>query len=673
MKIVPIVAAVALGAVGTPGGGAPTPPLETYLSYEGNLPRWWSAAQAGWRCWEEGKEAEAVARWEAAQEDGFQESRAFFRMGIHYYEAGEWERAAVYLARSRPWVEAESGDPVLKLRLYRSLGRALAELGRIDEAMINYRRALALDPADTAARVGLAGLCLRRGMIGAAESEADKVLENDPGNARALLIMARAAEQDGGYSRAAGIYRRILAADPAADDARLALGRILYYRLADPASARKELKEYLLRRPDDPSALAVLAEADLVLGDREAAGEAAARAVALDPRSYRGLVILGQLAFGKGEYSTAREFYRRAWESDRSLAPAEYGLGMVALQEGKLVEAEQFLRRACAHAPGFADAEYNLGVVFERGGRTEEAEGVFRKLVSEQPGYFPGHLAMGGLLYNQRRIKDALPFFLNAAALDRNRWEPYYYVGKCLIDQGRYRPALEALESAARIAPGNASVLTDIGVARQRLGDLDAAREAFASALEIEPDSIRARIDLALLEQEASRPGRAREEYRRALIVRPGDVRWGYEYEPGDMLRELSEGLSRHLATGVDYISLFGLIENVSRDDPAFPEMVPLLEKLLVEHPREPGYPYLIGLCFQRMNDASRAEHYFSRALQIDLDFAPAHLSLGRMYLLQERFPEARAHLEAFVALVPRGEASDAARVLLESLPDGGS
>jgi len=663
----PVLSALTLSLI-VPGG---TPAREggksPYLGFEDDLPPWTAEVKAAEKLWAEGRREQALERWERARELGYQDSLVLARLGLAYYERGDYAGAVSCLAPARIGVEQGAGEEGLKLELYRALCDSLFRLGRRTEALIGYRRALAVYPADLELRLGLAETHLAGGGFPAARAEAEKALALAPGHPRALAVLGRAAEAAGDFARAAAAYRGVLAAEPARSRERFALGCLLFYRFSDLPAAAAELALVLAYEPAHAPARALLAEILLREGKPEEAEIEARRALADDPESYNALVILGRISLGRDDRA-AEEFFRRAYALDPAPAGAEYGLGVLALQAAKPVEAEVRLRRALRREPGMFEAAYHLGVALDRQGKRAEARKVFLGLVESRPDYFPAHLALGKSFLQVSDPASALPYFLNAAALNKDDWEARFYAGKAFLALEKYRQALEEFAVSAALAPLNPAVGNETGLAYWKLGETAKAEEAFRKALALDPDYIRARINLSVLAAGLRRFPSAAEEYRQALIIRPGEIRWGYPEEPGELLREISEGLSRHLATGVDYISLYELAGNLAHGE-GVRELVPLLEKLSASQPRQPGYPFLLGLCAQDAGDLSRAESYFNRALQLDLDFAPAHLSLGRLLLLRDRPREARSHLEAFLSLAPPGPGADAAAELLGSLP----
>ena len=101
------------------------------------------------------------------------------------------------------------------------LGDLLAAAGRHDEALEEYREALALDPSDEL-RLSLARAFLALGRTGEAAVLVDLVLEADSASAAALVLKSRLLLNEGDLDGARDAYRRAIAADAGQADAELA-------------------------------------------------------------------------------------------------------------------------------------------------------------------------------------------------------------------------------------------------------------------------------------------------------------------------------------------------------------------------------------------------------------------------------------------------------------------
>ncbi|MCX6349725.1 MAG: tetratricopeptide repeat protein, partial [Candidatus Aureabacteria bacterium] len=484
----------------------------------------------------------------------------------------------------------------------------------------------------------------------------------------ALWLIAKTAERRGDFTQAAAGYREVLAVDPGWWETRQALGLILYSRLGKTDEARRELETVIAQSPTAAVSRAALSEIWLDRGDFARAGDEAAAALAVDPNNYQALVVLGQISLQGGEPARAEELFRRAARISGGGPLAHYGLGLLAARDKDWTKAEEYFRDALDAYPVFVEARYNLAVALEAEGKREEALAALEAVVSVRPDFFLAHAARGRILYLSGRYDPAIPALRNALALDPRAWEPPYFLGKCYYEKREDQTALAYLKEAAELAPDNPAVLSDLGLAYDRAGQPGPARETLQRALQANPHYVRAALNLAVLEARGKGVGGEAAEYRRALIVKPGDVAWGFDGEESDFVEKLVSGLDGYLAVGIDYLSLYELIQNAYRDQPILKDLVPILEKKAAQQPLKPQFQHLLGLAYQDAGKTKEAEERFKKALKLDSDFAAAHLSMGYLYAQQGKTALARDHLEAFIALSPDSSLTPPVREYLEGL-----
>jgi len=110
---------------------------------------------------------------------------------------------------------------------YYHMGVALAERGRLDEAMVNYSQALKIDPNYPSAHFGLASILMQRGELDRAVIEYERAVQLDPGDARLLYDLANLLVEQGRIDEAITRYREALRIAPLDDNIHNNLGTAL--------------------------------------------------------------------------------------------------------------------------------------------------------------------------------------------------------------------------------------------------------------------------------------------------------------------------------------------------------------------------------------------------------------------------------------------------------------
>jgi tetratricopeptide (TPR) repeat protein len=224
--------------------------------------------------------------------------------------------------------------------------------------------------------------------------------------------------------------------------------------------------------------------------------------------------------------------------------------------------------------------------------------------------------------------------------------------GRDLASLEEWGLAAEAFHRATLARPGYAEAWAYLGEARQHLGNLEHSKNSdpansrdglpeLRKALELDPDSLAAHLFLALywsrqerydLALEAIRSARKLDpknpdlevEYARNLAA-SGDLPGAYEaYQQAIALAPLDPAYRRHL---VDFSLRYSFqVEQVA---------LPVARQLIIEDLGDPANLDLMAQVFIKQGDLANAERFLNRALQANPDYAPAHLHLGMLYILQ--------------------------------------
>jgi protein O-GlcNAc transferase len=256
--------------------------------------------------------------------------------------------------------------------------REAAQAGRLEEA---ERLCAAVAEGDESAALNLRGaLAGMRGDFAAAAALFRRVLERQPGNAKAAFNLGECCRRQGDVAGALAGYARAIESDPDMLDA---------YR---------------------HGALAATTEAALAA----AAGE---DGIARYARS-RAANYLNALALKleAGDPATAEATYREA----AALAPEDavvlVNLGELLLALGRPKEAEAVLRQAIALAPS-PEAQTNLGVALAALGRGEAAIDAYRAALTLEPDHLNAQSNLGGALAATGRRVEALAALRTALTL----------------------------------------------------------------------------------------------------------------------------------------------------------------------------------------------------------------------------------------------------------------
>jgi superkiller protein 3 len=176
-------------------------------------------------------------------------------------------------------LEAASDEAVQR----NNLGASLLQQGKVDEAVAEFQKAVALDPKYVAAQLNLGYAYDRKGQIEEAMAQYQKVIALEPGNLFAHNNLGVLYDKKGLYTEAVKEFEQVLQVDPSNATARDNLERaksstgIAQEREERFAQARKEVEA----RPNDPRAAYNLGRLHASFGEKEQALKWLAKALEL--------------------------------------------------------------------------------------------------------------------------------------------------------------------------------------------------------------------------------------------------------------------------------------------------------------------------------------------------------------------------------------------------------
>lgn len=175
-------------------------------------------------------------------------------------------------------------------------------------------------------------------------------------------------------------------------------------------------------------------------------------------------------------------------------------LGGVQLQAGQLVEAEASIRKAMTLNPDDPEALVQLSSVQDRAGKHTEAEKTLRDLLRRHSDYATALNNLGyQLLERGERFDEALKLIEQAVAIEPINGSFLDSLGWANFKLGRLEKARENLERAMMYSRRNATLHEHLGDVLKELGKLAEARRQWERALEysIEADEM-ARLKVKL-------------------------------------------------------------------------------------------------------------------------------------------------------------------------------
>ncbi len=331
------------------------------------------------------------------------------------------------------------------------LGAVYVGLGRLEQAVASYTRALQIKPDLVEAHNNLGAALNNLGKSDQAISSINKALQIKPDFAEAHYNLGAALNNLDKPEEAVASYEKALRLKPDYTDAHYNLGNALN-RLGEPEEAVSSLRKALQIKPD-------FAEAHNNLG-----------------------AVLYKL----GKPGQAVSSLRKALQINPNYAEAHYNLGNALNDLEKAEEAVSSLAKALQIKPDYAEAHNNLGNTLSDLGKRDEAISSLAKALQIKPDYAEAHRNLSTVKKYQDgdpQTHQMLQLVERRSLSDEDRMHLSFALGKAHGDIGNHDKAFSYLLDGNRLR--KAELKYDISTARTLFTKIKATFSEALPALDV--------------------------------------------------------------------------------------------------------------------------------------------------------------------------------------------
>ena len=273
--------------------------------------------------------------------------------------------------------------------------------GKLDEASAMIDRILEDAPDDAPALLLRSGLRFTDGQFGDAIGDLRLVLRKEPENARALLLMAQAYVSTNDLVLAKDTYRRLLEVAPESPEGLQQLA-MLYVSSKEFAEAETLLRRHLEKQPADILASGRLVEVLMAQDKSAGAEEEARRMIALANQSGVGDFSLGRVMAQKQDYNAAAEAFRKSVAARRDDPLPLEGLVRSLLAAGKQGEAINVLNQQLDANQNELFSKFLLGGIYGVQGDQANASKYLEEVLQDKPDSVVAWASLAGLYPKDR-------------------------------------------------------------------------------------------------------------------------------------------------------------------------------------------------------------------------------------------------------------------------------
>lgn len=368
---------------------------------------------------------------------------------------------------------------------YVRLAAALVDMGGLDEAESNLRRALQMDPDMVIPRYRLAEVLQESGKLDKAAHHYRQVLRLDPGYGEANIGLGIIYKQQGQFDMAIRHFKQALQSNPLLASGSANLGTT-YLQQGKVIKATERFHQALRIEPADPQVHLNLGIALSRSGRHSEAIKAFHQAIALESNFPRAYYSLGLAEAQQGRQKQAVEAFLQAIRLKADHAASHYNLGVAYSQQGDLEQAAKAFKAVVRLKPDDPEAYYNLALAYDQLGKGQEAVEAWSQSIRLAPQDAEAYLNLGVAYSRTGALAEAVDAFRQAINLRPNFAEAYSNLGLAYGQVGRLKEALEAFKRAVEIHPRDSLVHFNLGLAYLMLGQRDLAMEEYEILKDLE-------------------------------------------------------------------------------------------------------------------------------------------------------------------------------------------
>ncbi len=565
-----------------------------------------------WLCtvlWDAGDEALAMDELRRAARMFPNDADILFLLGQAYRNAADEETGGGHDSAARSYREKTlavlsqmlAADPN-SVRTHQLFGQVLAESGKNDEALAEYRKVESKTPSVVGLHFAIGELLWKMNKPGEALAEFQQELRLNPGYAEASAAEGSILVIEHQPDRAIPHLEKALALKPGLLLAHRELGKAFY----QSHQYAKAEREFLSALKDDPDGDVhyLLATVYKQLGNQAKAG-----------------------AF----FAEARRIKSRRWETD----------------------SKQLTAAQSDPAAQFRTAEEDL-----RSGQTQQAIRLIETL-EKQPGLSVAQeFELAELLNSKQLYPQVVARLRRIVQAEPERWANKYNLGVALLEAKQPVEAIRTLEEVSKQYPQNAAVLDLLGMAYESGEQPERALASYRKAVAVEPANHDYYLDYTRLLIELDRyseserfleSGLQRLNGDYALTMRLGSLQM-MQGKLEDARQTFQKAIHAQPSIALGYVALAQTYLRERRD----PEALNLLAAARAKVTPDPMLDHYYGLTLVRLERYREAIAPLENAARMNPDEAETHYLLGKSYAALGHLEAARGEFEQTIRLNPQ-------------------
>jgi len=564
------------------------------------------------------------------------------------------------------------------------------------EAFGHYLKVVEINPGHREALIQLGRYYLDAGMSDKVGEMADRVLKNDPDDAKAEVLKAAVLVREGKVQEAIKKTEGVMRRHPEEPDAASLLAA-LYAREQRPREAEGVLRRAVETNPDNIVLLNNLANILVHLDKKDEAEPLFQKMIGVEPHVYDHRLRLAVFYEHFGRLDKAEATLREAIQTDPENDQGWLGLAQFMTVHKGIQEGEAVLTEAAKKSDDPAKFQFALGLLYQNAKKPEEARKVYEKIVQDgkdRPQGLNAQVKLAEMDFLEGKPEPAEKRLQEVLKKNPRSSDALLVQGKISLLDGEGKDAVQDFRSVLKDQPERADVHSLLGQAYLSTGEEHLARESLEKAVALDSRLYEARRALARLDAAEGKKDAARGRLEAILKEAPNDL-----VSLGLLLslqvaeqewRGAEATLTRIQSVGTDPYSEAMVEGNLAQarkqweratrayeramtfrpdaPEPLYARMQiemaqgrraaagDRLRRLIAAHPEQPYAHGMLGEILVEQADRTGAEREFLEAIRIKPDWITPWIDLSNLKLLQGQPADAAQVLEKGLQANPKSE-----------------
>ena len=577
-----------------------------------------------------------------------------------YFESGDYDKAKIeYLNLLR--LDNQN------VTAFQQLGFIWFEQGVPLRAIPFLLKVRELAPQNVAARAKLALGFMAVGHQAEARKEAVSILQQDPGNSDAIVLLAdtsqskkeiAAAEQQlqkfpqqktaafhlaaaslalrkGNLPGASDEVEQALAVDPKSSRAHLAMAYVYLLR-KDPSHVESELKSVADLAPLRSDERIKYAEFQAAKGAVDEAKASMQNVTRQTPDYTPAWRVLAQIALSEKKYDDSLSFLENIFTRDAENPDARVLQSEVWLAKGDPAKAIAILDKLNSAYPNIPVVKYQLARAYLGSKNPGQATAALEQAIATKPDYAEAIVALAEL-----NVRSGKPQAVAAAMEGLLKKRPELLQARFLLANayqalGRLDDAAALFREQIKAAPQSPEAYFLLGVILRQQKKADEARQAFEKASELAPDNLDSIDQLLDMDLADKHYDAAQQRVQQQLQKRPDAA--GVHFLEAKIYAAQQDwphaeaALEKAINLDANFGAAYELLVSVYVEANKLPQAVSELEAMLKKNPNDPTVLARLAAVYEKMQDYPKASNSYEKVIGLQPDFAMAFNNLAVLY-----------------------------------------